>query len=131
MDLLCVECGMEIKDADKIEGYLPGCPSCGTKGVPAALPRISVEITWQELRVLIIWAESHASRANNPATSGIDMLKTVWSIAHRLEAQHRDLPPLTLSGELKELGRVLADDFPGATVETDIPIEPDPLEHRS
>lgn len=104
--LLCLHCGDEYADEDpriddRAHVNFGGCPGCGARGVPAdTADRVSVNITWQELRVLVIWAERWASAHpdNEPP-----MLEAVYGIADRLQAQHMDKPGLTFRSELADL----------------------------
>lgn len=128
MSVLCLECRAVIENTEGLNA----CPNCGGAGIPAQLPPVTIEITWHELRVLTIWAEfwaSHHTKAKEAPfdrDKPVNMVEMVWKIAHAIEAQHPDRPALTLSGELKEVSRVLADDMPSVRLETNIPIEPEP-----
>lgn len=106
---LCLSCSAEINPEDpriedKSHPNHGGCPECGAKGIPADLEKdtVTVKITWHELRVLTIWAERWAS-TDQAKSATTDMLKTVYGIADRLQAQHMERPGLTFRSELAEL----------------------------
>jgi DNA-directed RNA polymerase subunit RPC12/RpoP len=102
---LCLACSKEIdpKDpriSDTSHPFHGGCPECGHRGIPADLTeKVSVSITWHELRVLTIWAERWASHCKDTP----NMLPTVYGIADRLQMQHMDKPGLTFLSELSDL----------------------------
>lgn len=97
MSWLCLRCRAEVEPSDN----LSACPACGARGVPAdTADRVTVTVTWHELRVLIIWAERWAS---DHAASDPDMRKVVYGIADALQLQHLDKHALTFAGELSSL----------------------------
>lgn len=96
MALLCLHCGQEAL-ALGVDGPLPCCPNCGSTGVPADTEdRCTIDITWHELRVLVIWAERWASH-------DVEMLRVLYGITDRIHAQHLDAPPITFLGDLTQL----------------------------
>lgn len=100
---------------------LTKCPRCETTAVPLADRHdVEVKINWQELRVLGIFAEQWAAqlKANHPdAPETDDPQRGVAIFCGRLQAQHPELPPLTLSGEIADIRRK----FPDSTVVTNFP----------
>jgi len=95
---LCLRCGTVTTP----DPSLKACPSCGAHGVPADVAdRVAVNITWHELRVLVIWAERWASSVEGDA--GADMRRIVYGIADRLQQQHFDKAGLTFASELAAL----------------------------
>jgi hypothetical protein len=98
----CVDCGARFPSKD-VNGA-PGCPKCGSFGVPCSGEQdVSVDVNWHELRILIIWAENFATRIAANSLEGKKMAATVTAIARRLYAQHPTFPPLTLSAEIAAL----------------------------
>jgi predicted nucleic acid-binding Zn-ribbon protein len=96
----CVRCGGEFTEA-QIAGA-SACPVCGSKGVPASPANDrDVRINWHELRVLCIWAENWAGHCEAKADES--MVDLIHTIAARLQAQHPDMAPLTLTGEIQQL----------------------------
>lgn len=93
----CIDCGSDIQS---FEG-LSACPFCNTQSVPcASSDQVSVSVNWQELRVLVMWAENWArSHADSTPT----MRRTVYRIAQRLRGQHPERAPLTFAEELGDL----------------------------
>jgi predicted nucleic acid-binding Zn-ribbon protein len=90
----CVNCGEWFTEAEVENATC--CPKCGNAGVPMSpKENVTVEINWHELRILCIWAENHARRIEE---------KAVYAIADRLQQQHPSKTPLTLSGELRQIG---------------------------
>lgn len=108
----CVDCGARFTE-DEIANS-SACPKCGSVGIPCDTAQdVRVEVNWHELRILGIWAENWARHCADKASewddSGKRMPKTVSAICRRLQAQRRDLIPLTLSEEIAELPRKLAE----------------------
>ena len=110
--LLCLACGEEFaaddpRILDSTHPNYGNCPGCGENNIPADLSdKVAVEITWHELRVLVIWAEFWASHhaAEKPV-----MQKVVYGIADRLQMQHMERPGLTFASEISELRAVFGD----------------------
>lgn len=75
------------------------CKNCSAEGNWALWPEASreIEINWQELRILGVWAERWAAEY---ADRDPKMQRTVAAICGRIQAQCPDMPALTLSGEL-------------------------------
>lgn len=100
----CTECSFHVDSFDD----LTCCPNCKSKSIPCGDEnQINLSINWQELRVLVMWAENYA-RKN-------DLTKVVYAISNRIEKQFPDRAndsPLTLA---KEIGQ-LADAFDGVQV---------------
>jgi hypothetical protein len=103
----CVDCGARFT-AQEIEGCF-ACPKCGSAGVPCSVEQdVRVEVNWDELRILGIWAENHARQcAANPGNGGEKMPRTVQAICRRLQRQFPSFAPLTLSQEIAELPKAL------------------------
>lgn len=108
----CIDCGHQVKSF----AGLNACPQCGSHSVPCSHDaQVRVSVNWQELRVLVVWAENWA-RERVPAEGPTAPVELIHHIARRLEDQHPDRAlqvPLTLAGEV----RYIQDLFPGATVE--------------
>jgi hypothetical protein len=103
----CTHCYTEFTDAE-IEGA-QACPVCGTTGTPCDIADdVTIKINWHELRILGIWADNWAHDDKIPG----DSKNIVATIIQRLEAQHPDKTPLTLSGEIRKL----QEDYPGASL---------------
>lgn len=97
----CTECDARVAS---FEG-LDCCPACGTHSLPCPDDhQVTVSINWQELQVLVIWAENWQRQCR--------LGRTVYAIARRLQAQRPDRGPLTLAGQLGEL----AAQYPDAQV---------------
>jgi hypothetical protein len=100
----CTLCGARFTAAE-IDGH-SACPKCGTKGVPCDPNKdMAVVVNWHELRILGIWAENwaqHCERAS-PGDPGNATVTTVHAITRRLQRQHPDETPLTLSGEIMQI----------------------------
>ncbi len=116
--LRCLICEKTLSYAEFHKLRPNQCPRCGTDGTPATpLLDATVNLNWQELRVLCIWAERFASAA---AAQGQDddqnMIKLVYAIADRLQKQYPTFPVLTLAGELAELKEAAKE--MGATLDT-------------
>lgn len=93
----CIDCGSEVESFDGLDA----CLFCNTQSVPCAWSdQVNVSVNWQELRVLVIWAENWA-RAHADSTP--TMRRTVYRIAQRLRGQHPERGPLTLAEELGDL----------------------------
>lgn len=123
----CVDCGARFT-ADETKGVY-ACPKCGSESVPCHTAQdLRVEVNWHELRILGIWAENYARQcAGKPDARNEKMPATVLAICRRLQRQHPDLTPLTLSEEIARLPKALEDAgiaFGG--METNVP-RPQPL----
>ncbi len=103
----CTLCGARFTDEEVEDAF--GCPKCGDEGVPCACANdVTVTVNWHELRILGIWAEKWARHcANKPTADSRTMPLKVQAIARRLQRQHPDQPPLTLSQEMAELPAAL------------------------
>lgn len=97
MSGFCIDCGTHV---DSFVG-LTKCPTCGSTAIPCSDARqVTVNINWQELRVLIMWAEFWQRHKQ--------LGRTVYSIAKRLSAQHPTLAadyPLTFAEELGQVAK--------------------------
>lgn len=104
----CTLCGIEVQS---FEG-LTACPSCNTKSYPCDhADDVNVKINWQELRVLVMWAERWGV-LHKDDQHGATNPDLIYSIAERLEKQHEARAassPLTLAGDLGKL----RDKYPG------------------
>lgn len=101
----CVNCGAWFTEAEVEDAIC--CPACGNRGVPMAkTENVTVEINWHELRILCIWAENWARKIEEDGSGrdGHDSVKAIYGIADRLQQQHPSKTPLTLSGELRQIG---------------------------
>lgn len=112
----CTVCRQEFTD-EQLEGAT-ACPSCDTTSVPCAVENdVTIQINWHELRILGIWAENwarHMKETGEHATGpGV-----ISAIAQAIQAQHPDKPPITLTGELREIRK----EFP--KMETNIDLSP-------
>lgn len=101
----CIQCDKTFSQGE-LDRLAPDCcPNCGNRGLPVN-PEFdtTVKINWSELRILGIWAENWARQCDReePA-SGYNCIRTIHSIAYRLQKQHPDYPPLTLSGEIRKI----------------------------
>lgn len=105
---LCLNCGKETQPDEN----LMDCPHCHSTGIPVDTDKLlNVKTTWQELRVLVMWAERYASNVIEHAkTQGRDlkegetMLRVVYRIADRIQQQHMEQEcGLTFASELAEL----------------------------
>lgn len=110
----CTHCNYQI---ESFEG-LTCCPSCQTTSIPCDYKnQVYASINWHELRILVIWAENYARGVSDPSVAD-DMVKTVHTIARRIEDQHPDRAlklPLSLAGELRQV----KDEFPSATTNSE------------
>jgi hypothetical protein len=95
----CTACGHRVVTF----GDSTTCPECGREwrtAIPCADEnQVTVSINWQELRVLVMWAENYQRRSLNERGP-------VYAIAKRIEAQHPGLAkqaPLTFAGELGQI----------------------------
>ncbi len=111
MAYLCLKCQNEIDPhdhrlKDNLHPNFGGCPHCGSPGVPADMSKkLTVAITWHELRILTIWAERWASQAE-PDSPGSQAI--IYGIADRIQMQHMDQKVgLTFASELAELREFL------------------------
>lgn len=101
-EFLCLRCG-ETSTVD-MNHLPPGCPRCGTTSIPADLTTdmVSIDITWHELRILVMWSEFHAGKQPGE-DDRYTMQRVVSGIADRIHRQHLDKRPLTFTGEIAEL----------------------------
>jgi len=100
----CIRCEYRPKDGEA-EG-LTQCPQCGTRATPLADSEdVTIEINWHELRILGIFAERWAQEIKDEEQGGSanSSQRTVAIICGRLQAQHPDRAPLTMSGEIASL----------------------------
>lgn len=112
----CTDCGLELTEAEA-EG-LQRCPRCKTQSVPMLVADdVTINVNWHELRILGMWAENYAAsikeqtaerNAREGASYG-DPQRVVNVICGRIHAQHPDRSALTMTGELGELKRGLAE----------------------
>ena len=102
-ELLCLVCGGRFPLSDTYRV----CPRCGDDGIPAASEdEVTIQITWHELRCLVMWAEQYAAAVNKKdiKTGQQTLLLTVvYSNAGRIHDQHLHKKPLTLAREIAEL----------------------------
>lgn len=100
---LCLRCN-QVSEVDP-DNPPNGCPLCRHNGIPADLDddTVTVETTWHELRVLVIWAEFWAGQDRGDDANRYTMQRVVKGIADRLHRQHLDKRPLTFTGDLAEL----------------------------
>lgn len=100
----CTTCEAEFTEAQVADAT--ACPACGCRGVPCSPDNdVTVAINWHELRILGCWAEFWAQHNHEKDPS---MERTLATIVRRLQRQHPQRTPLTLSGEVREI--------PGATL---------------
>lgn len=105
---LCLQCDQtfdptDARIEDKTHQHYGGCPGCGAKTLPIDLERSAeIKITWQELRILVIWAERWADGMKDEMVRK-SSLKSVYTIADRIQIQHADAPGLTFRSELAGL----------------------------
>ena len=72
---------------------------------------VQVNINWQELRILTMWAERWMIHACEQGWEGAPTcLEVVRAIAARLGAQHPALPALTFIGEVEEMREMFGHD---------------------
>lgn len=106
---LCLRCAevaeVEVDETGRSVQSFDGCPACHHHGIPADLTNdsVTVDLTWHELRVLVIWAEFWAGVDRGDPASKYDMQRAVTGIADRLHRQHLEKPPLTFTGEIAQL----------------------------
>lgn len=100
---LCLRCS-EVAHVD-LQNLPDRCPACGEQSIPADLDRdtVTVEVTWHELRCLVMWAEWWAGVDRGDKDQRYTMQRVVAGIADRIYRQHLDKAPLTFTGELAEL----------------------------
>lgn len=108
----CTVCGERFTVAAIQAHGKPSCPTCGNEGVPCADTNdVAIEINWQELRCLGIWASNWVEQFSDQDPKA----KTaVHAILRRIQRQYPDKPPLTMGGELREVREA----FPGSKIET-------------
>lgn len=106
---LCLVCSAEIDPKnpvleDKTHSFHGCCPECGNKSLPVDTDtRVSISITWQELRILSMWAERWASQCDEKGPDN-QLLKIVYGITDRIQAQHLDQRTgLTFRSELASI----------------------------
>lgn len=106
----CTDCGLAV---DSFEG-LNRCPNCGSTSIPCSYDnQVTISVNWQELRILVMWAEKFAHA--NLGGAGL-----IYSIAGRIEQQHEAraiIMPLTLAGEIGQI----QDMYGRENVETNVP----------
>ncbi len=99
----CVLCDYQVTEETLSRG-LPYCSGCGTTCAPYSSDLdVNVKINWFELQVLVTWAENWAQQQKEDDG---DALKAVHAIAHRVSAQHPNLPPLTLAKAVSQMGEI-------------------------
>ncbi len=109
--LMCVSCGVVVEESDS----LTCCPNCGSQSVPALAEFLDIKITWQELRIICMWASNWAMEKCPEESQS-----TVKSIVERIAVQHAEQAqksPLTMLGELGQLrdaGFKFKTNIPGA-----------------
>lgn len=119
----CTLCSTLI---ERFDG-LAACPNCGTAGVPCSfINQVTVVLNSHELRLILIWAENHATwmKRNNPHDDpfnkeGIDV---VYAIAARLRRQLKAGSTLTMHDEFLEIQKR----FPNAGTQTNHPAADSP-----
>ncbi len=100
----CLHCGTEFSFTEKELESISCCPRCENPGIPADPANdVTITINWQELRILVMWAERWAEKflKDKPYS-----YRTLLSIASRIQAQCPELAkksPLTLLAELGQL----------------------------
>lgn len=110
-NIMCVDCGVVVEESSD----LTCCPNCGSKGVPALAEFLDIKITWQELRIICMWASNWAMEKCPECSQS-----TVHSIIERIGAQHAERAeksPLTMLGELgqiRDAGFKFDTNIPGA-----------------
>lgn len=116
--LLCLRCST-WHETTALKGT-GACPTCNDRGVPASSrDLVTVAITWHELRVLCMWAESWASVERPGGEVDRDtMRRVVYGIADRLAVQVDNPRPLTLAGEVAQVAEKFRD------VESSLPEPP-------
>lgn len=98
----CLICNEEFT-TEEIKGA-SCCLKCGNKGTPADPKEdVTIKINWHELRILSIWAENWARKCDKDDDAKMKCVLTVNCIARRIQKQHPDKTPLTLSGEIEGL----------------------------
>lgn len=98
----CLICNEEFTQ-EELKGA-SSCPKCENHGVPASPKEdVTIKINWHELRILAIWAENWARQIEKNGDVTTHPILTVNCIARRIQKQHPDKTPLTLSGEIEEL----------------------------
>jgi hypothetical protein len=101
--LRCAVCDWRAPDESAVEG-LTACPQCDSTGIPLGPDNdLTIAVNWQELRVLVMWAERWGSQYERQDAF---MLPLVRAIARRIEGQHPELSarlPLTFLGEVQQL----------------------------
>lgn len=121
--LRCIDCGFEVTEKEAEEKKLTCCPNCNSASIPMSSANdIELKINWQELRILVIWAERFAVAASDKSMS-----PTLYSIASRIKDQFKKLAvnnPLTLAddlGAVRDAGFEVESTFPGVEdVSTDL-----------
>lgn len=92
----CTMCRTEFTDVE-VEGA-NACPVCHRPQLPMRIADdVTVAVNWHEIRILGMWAENWAIKANDES-----MVRSVRIITSLIQQQHPDKPPLTLSGEMRE-----------------------------
>lgn len=100
---LCLKCSHEYEP-----GEYRACPGCGDRtGIPADLDkRVTIDLSWLELRVLMQWAEKYAGMHVDKDPT---MRKVIYGIADRLQPQVPAELVLTFAGELTQLREHFSD----------------------
>jgi len=103
----CTHCYAEFTESELRDATC--CPNCQTTGLPCAIAEdVTIKINWHELRILGIWADNWAQRPDIPD----DSKRIVAKIIQRIESQHPEMTPLTLSGEILKL----QEEMPGVSL---------------
>jgi len=93
----CTLCRFKIKSFNNLEK----CPNCDTTSVPCSYSnQVDININWQELRLLCIWAERWGHEKVKAAS-------LIYSIIQRIQEQHQNKLPLSLAEEIQNLPKEL------------------------
>lgn len=107
----CLACGYEATQVE-IDKGIQACPGCGSQGIPGfRKDDVTIKINWQELRILIMWAEFWTDSKINPDAQTEQefaeakaMKRLIYTITDRIHQQHLGKDsPLTFQGELSQV----------------------------
>jgi len=99
---LCILCRSQFTD-DAIKGF-EACPTCNSRNVPAdPRKKSTLTLTYQELRVLFIFASNWEERSVNKSDPNADPRSTISAIATAVKLQDPNLPALSLDEEIKDV----------------------------
>lgn len=99
---LCTHCRSEFTDAE-IKGAI-GCPSCGTKGVPADLrKKHTITLTDHEWRIIFMWADNYARTFTDDGQGQC----CIAGITGAVMKQAPDMPPLSLFAEIQDCSNAM------------------------